>query len=91
LEGAGPAGWHTYRADRKAVSLLHSFRRCRACGVPIWVPIAASMEADLGISKWAIVALVAAMIAVGTIGLVVRSGATRDRTPPASAPAAQSR
>jgi hypothetical protein len=53
------------------------------------------MEADLGISKWAIVALVAAMIAVGAIGLVLRGGATRDRTPdrtpPASASGAQPR
>jgi hypothetical protein len=52
------------------------------------------MEADLGISRWAIVALVAAMIAVGTIGLVLRGGATQastpDQTPPASAPAAHS-
>jgi hypothetical protein len=52
------------------------------------------MEADLGISKWAIVALVAAMIAVGAMGLVLRGGATQDPPPesaaPASAAAAQS-
>ena len=54
----------------------------------------ASMEADLGISKWAIVALVAAMIAVGTMGLVLRGaaaqGSSPDHTPPASTSAAQS-
>jgi hypothetical protein len=52
-----------------------------------------SMEADLGISKWAIVALVAAMIAVGTMGLVLRGAApssSPDHTPPASTSAAQS-
>jgi hypothetical protein len=53
------------------------------------------MEADLGMSRWAIVALVAVMIAVGTIGVVLRGGATHaatpDRTPPASAPAGQQR
>lgn len=51
------------------------------------------MDAGLGISKWAIAALVAAMIVVGTIGLVLRGGAAQDpagdRTPPADA-AAQS-
>ena len=61
----------------------------RGYGVPRWVPRTTSMEADLGISKWAIVALVAAMIVVGTMGLVLRGGASRnptpDRTPPASA------
>jgi hypothetical protein len=50
------------------------------------------MDADyLGISKWAIAALVAAMIVVGAMGLVLRSGAaqdrTADRTPPANRPA----
>ena len=49
------------------------------------------MEADLGISKWAIVALVAAMIVVGAMGLVLRGSAAQDsppdHTPPASAPA----
>ena len=54
----------------------------------------ASMEAELGISKWAIVALVAAMIAVGTMGLVLRGsaaqGSSSDHTPPASTSAAQS-
>ena len=53
------------------------------------------MEADLGISKWAIAALVAAMIAVGVMGLVL-SGATTpspspDQTPPANSSAGQSR
>jgi hypothetical protein len=49
------------------------------------------MEADLGISKWAIVALVAAMILVGTMGLVFRGADTQqrtsDRTPAAGASA----
>ena len=49
------------------------------------------MDADLGISKWAIAALVAAMIVVGTMGLVLRAGAgqssTADHTPPANASA----
>jgi hypothetical protein len=53
------------------------------------------MDADLGISKWAIAALVAAMIAVGVMGLVLRGGAaanqTPDRGPSGGAPAAQSR
>ena len=53
------------------------------------------MDADLGISKWAIAALVAAMIAVGAMGLVLTGGATPgstpDHTPPAGAPAARSR
>ena len=53
------------------------------------------MEADLGISKWAIVALVAAMIAVGAMGLVLTrwrhtQGQTPDQTPPAGASSAQS-
>jgi hypothetical protein len=52
------------------------------------------MEADLGISRWAIVALVAAMIVVGAMGIVLRGGAPQDQspnhTPPASAPSAQS-
>jgi hypothetical protein len=73
-------------------------KRCRFCTssvpsavdrAPRWVPKPLSMEAELGIGKWAIVALVAAMILVGTMGLVLRSGATQDRTsdrtPPASA------
>jgi hypothetical protein len=47
------------------------------------------MEADLGISKWAILALVAAMIAVGAMGLVLRAGATQS-PPPEHAPAAGS-
>ena len=50
------------------------------------------MDAELGISKWAIAALVAAMIVVGTMGLVLRGStaqapAAADRTPPASSPA----
>jgi hypothetical protein len=53
------------------------------------------MEADLGISKWAIVALVAAMIAVGVMGLVLRGSApqspTPDQPPPSGSSAAQSR
>ena len=45
-----------------------------------------SMDADsLGISKWAIAALVAAMIVVGAMGLVLRGGAaanpSADRAP----------
>ena len=47
------------------------------------------MDAGLGISKWAIAALVAAMIVVGTMGLVLRGGAAQgsaDHTPPANAP-----
>jgi hypothetical protein len=51
------------------------------------------MDAELGISKWAIAALVAAMIVVGAMGLVLRSSAApapaADHAPPAS-PAAQS-
>jgi hypothetical protein len=50
------------------------------------------MEADLGISRWAVVALVAAMIAVGAMGLALRGSvspeSTADHKPPASAPAA---
>jgi hypothetical protein len=38
------------------------------------------MEADLGISRWAVVALVAAMIAVGALGLGLRAGAAQDST-----------
>jgi len=53
------------------------------------------MEAELGISRWAVVALVAAMIAVGAMGLVLRGSLSQDSTPdhapPASTPAAQSR
>jgi hypothetical protein len=52
------------------------------------------MEADLGISKWAIIALVVAMIVVGTMGLVLRSGAPQDRTSdgtPAAGASAHSR
>jgi hypothetical protein len=46
------------------------------------------MEAELGISKWAIVALVVAMVVVGTMGLVLRGAPpdpVPDRTTPASA------
>jgi hypothetical protein len=49
------------------------------------------MDAELGISKWAIAALVAAMIVVGTMGVVLRAsagqGATADNAPSANAPA----
>ena len=49
------------------------------------------MDAELGISRWAIPALVAAMIVVGTMGLVLRGsvgqGSTGDQPPPANAPA----
>ena len=49
------------------------------------------MDAELGISKWAIAALVAAMIVVGTMGLVLRGsadqGSAADPTRPANAPA----
>jgi hypothetical protein len=50
------------------------------------------MDADyLGISKWAIAALVAAMIVVGAMGLVLRGGAaanrSADRAPQVDAPA----
>jgi hypothetical protein len=49
------------------------------------------MEADLGISKWAIVALVVAMIVVGTMGVVLAGSAAQDpasdQTPAAGAPA----
>jgi len=49
------------------------------------------MDAELGISKWAIAALVAAMIVVGAMGLVLRAGAGQgsggDQTPRANAPA----
>jgi hypothetical protein len=52
---------------------------------------ALSMDAGVGISKWAIAALVAAMILVGTMGVVLRAGAgqgsTADQAPPANAPA----
>jgi hypothetical protein len=49
------------------------------------------MDADLGISKWTIAALVAAMIIVGTVGLLLRGGAAQNQTadpaPPGNAPA----
>jgi hypothetical protein len=57
--------------------------------VPRWVP-----TADLGISRWAVVALAAAMIAVGAMGLVLRGSlsqqSTPGHTPPASTAAADS-
>jgi hypothetical protein len=46
------------------------------------------MEAELGISKWAIVALVVAMVVVGTMGLALGGAPPHpvpDRTTPASA------
>jgi hypothetical protein len=53
------------------------------------------MDADLGISRWAVVALVAAMIAVGAMGIVLRGSLSQDstpgHTPPASTAAADSR
>jgi hypothetical protein len=48
------------------------------------------MDADLGISKWAIAALVAAMVVVGAMGLVLSAGAgqgSADQAPSANAPA----
>jgi hypothetical protein len=49
------------------------------------------MDAELGISKWAIAALVAAMIVVGAMGVVLRGsagqGATPAKAPSANAPA----
>jgi hypothetical protein len=52
---------------------------------------ALSMDAGVGISKWAIAALVAAMIVVGAMGVVLRASAGQgsggNQAPPASAPA----
>ncbi len=49
------------------------------------------MDAELGISKWAIAALVAAMIVVGAMGLVLSGSAGQrsaaDQAPPGNAPA----
>jgi hypothetical protein len=48
------------------------------------------MDAELGISKWAIAALVAAMIVVGAMGLVLGGSAgqgSTDKAPSANAPA----
>jgi hypothetical protein len=49
------------------------------------------MDAELGISKWAIAALVAAMIVVGAMGVVLRGsagqGSTPDKAPSANGPA----
>ena len=45
------------------------------------------MDADLGISKWAIVALVVAMIAVGTMGLVLSGGGAAQEPGANQAPA----
>ncbi len=71
------------RADRKAVSVLHGFRVHRG----------ASMDADVGISKKAVAALVAATIAVGALGtLLGHAGApapTADQAP--ATPGQQSR
>jgi hypothetical protein len=72
------------------VSLLHGFGPDGVERAPRWVPEPLSMEAELGISKWAIAALVAAMIVVGTMGFVFRGTGGQDRTAdrtPASAPA----
>jgi hypothetical protein len=89
--GAGRAGWHRTPAIRKAVSSLHGFRPRRGYVAPRWVLKALSMDAELGISKWAIAALVAAMIVVGAMGLVLSAsagqGSTADRAPSANAPA----
>jgi hypothetical protein len=73
------------------VSLLHEFssaarlRRAEMGNQPL------SMDAELGISKWAIAALVAAMIVVGAMSLVLRGGAAQDtaadHAQPADAPA----
>ena len=87
--------------DRQAATRTgRTGKRCRFCTssasrvvnrAPGWVPNALSMEADLGISRWAIVALVVAMIVVGTMGVVLRGSApqdsTPDHTPAAGAPA----
>ena len=73
------------------MSLLHEFRPPRGYVAPSWVIKPLSMDAELGISKWAIAALVAAMIVVGTMGLVLRGsagrGSTADQPPAANAPA----
>ena len=73
---------------------MHRFSLWRGYVLAIWVPKTTSMEADLGISRWAIVALVAAMIVVGAMGFVLRGGPTQDPAPahasPASASSAQS-
>jgi hypothetical protein len=49
------------------------------------------MDAELGISRWAIAALVAAMIVVGAMGVVLRAsagqGSAGNQAPAASAPA----
>jgi hypothetical protein len=65
---------------------LHSISLWRGYVARIWVPKIASMEADLGISRWAIAALVAAMILVGAVGLVLRGGATQDQAPVHTSP-----
>jgi hypothetical protein len=89
--GAGRAGWHTKLAVRKAVSLLHEFSSAARYVAPRWAIKPLSMDADLGISKWAIAALVAAMIVVWAMGLVLRAsagqGSTGDQAPGATAPA----
>jgi hypothetical protein len=73
------------------VSLLHEFSPRRGYVARRWVIKPLSMDAELGISKWAIAALVAAMIVVGTMGLVLRGGAAQDtaanHAPSSDAPA----
>jgi hypothetical protein len=73
------------------VSLLHEFSSAARLRRAEMGTQALSMDAELGISKWAIAALVAAMIVVGAMGLVLRGGAAQDpaanRAPAADAPA----
>jgi hypothetical protein len=73
------------------VSLLHEFSSAARLRRAEMGTQALSMDAELGISKWAIAALVAAMIVVGAMGLVLRAsagqGSTADRAPSANAPA----
>ena len=73
------------------MSLLHEFSSARGYVATRWVIKPLSMDAELGISKWAIAALVAAMIVVGAMGLVLRAtageGSAGDQSPPANAPA----
>ena len=73
------------------MSRLHGFLSAGGYVATRWVIKPLSMDAELGISKWAIAALVAAMILVGTMNVVLRAGAgqglTADQAPPANAPA----
>jgi len=73
------------------VSLLHEFSSAARLRRHEMGTQALSMDAELGISKWAIAALVAAMIVVGAMGLVLRGGAAQDpaanHAPTADAPA----